>query len=196
MYLDSAMTTTSFSIHFLEESLLGMPCQRFQFLVTADNDAGVGSPAIYNETDDDWDIPCWTTSSSRFSRSSLTEHTLFLLLQGTLNGIVGLSLQKMIDGSLQFYSKSRGQHTNYICCCRGRNILERKCHEKMLDGSTPLQGSSKSRGQHTNYICCCRGRNILERKCHEKMIDGSLLLGSDCWCYFSLTNPFRCYRTR
>ncbi len=27
-----------------------MPCQRFQFLVTADNDAGVGSPAIYNET--------------------------------------------------------------------------------------------------------------------------------------------------
>ncbi len=50
MYLDSAMTTTSFSIHFLEESLLGMPCQRFQFLVTADNDAGVGSPAIYNET--------------------------------------------------------------------------------------------------------------------------------------------------
>ncbi len=53
MYLDSAMTTTSFSIHFLEESLLGMPCQRFQFLVTADNDAGVGSPAIYNETDDD-----------------------------------------------------------------------------------------------------------------------------------------------
>ncbi len=49
-FLNNNMITTSFSIHFLEESLLGMPCQRFQFWVTAENDAGVGSPAIYNET--------------------------------------------------------------------------------------------------------------------------------------------------
>ena len=43
-------SATSYSIHTLEESLHGMPCQQFQFLVTAENDAGVGITAVYNET--------------------------------------------------------------------------------------------------------------------------------------------------
>ncbi len=69
---------------------------------------------------------------------------------------------------LQGSSKSRRHlsHTNYICCCRGWYIFERKCHEKIIDGSIPLQGSSNSRGQHTNYICCCRGRYSLDPRPH------------------------------
>ncbi len=50
LYLERNLTTTSYSIHFLEEALLEMPCQPFQFQVTATNDAGIGNPAIYSET--------------------------------------------------------------------------------------------------------------------------------------------------
>ena len=45
-----SQSATRYSIHALEKSLHGMPCQQFQFLVTAENDAGVGITALYSET--------------------------------------------------------------------------------------------------------------------------------------------------
>ena len=43
-------STTSFSVHFLEEAQAGKPCEEFQFFVSAENDAGEGDLAVYNET--------------------------------------------------------------------------------------------------------------------------------------------------